>query len=117
MSEGGVANVVAGGWSLNWAATLQGGQPFAIPCPTSTTAGTTCRAIVTGDPYAGPHNVTQFLNPGAFNQPCVLGAATAAPTRYVPLPRPAPIRRAPPQPAGPRLPLLHFPLSHHYHPS
>jgi hypothetical protein len=26
------------------------------------------------DPYAGPHNVTQFFNPKAFTQPCVLGA-------------------------------------------
>jgi hypothetical protein len=113
MSDGGLANAVAGGWSINWAATLQGGQPFAIPCPTSTTAGTTCRAIVTGDPYAGPHNVTQFLNPGAFNQPCVLGAGgipTAAPTGCVPLSGLGAIGGDPTQVAGPGFHRLDFSL-------
>jgi len=110
MSEGGLANAVAGGWSINWAATLQGGQPFAIPCPTSTTAGTTCRAIVTGDPYAGPHNVTQFLNPGAFNQPCVLGAPTTTPTGCVPLSGIGALGGDPTQVAGPGFHRLDFSL-------
>ncbi|HXN53581.1 MAG TPA: TonB-dependent receptor [Candidatus Acidoferrum sp.] len=72
---GGAANKLVGGWSTVWSATLQGGQPITIPCPTATTSGTNCGALFTGkDPYAGPHNVNQFLNPAAFAQPCVLGA-------------------------------------------
>ncbi len=110
MSDGGLANAVAGGWSINWAATLQGGQPFSIPCPTSTTAGTTCRAIVTGDPYAGPHNVTQFLNPGAFNQPCVLGAPTVTPTGCIPLSGLGALGGDPTQVAGPGFHRLDFSL-------
>ena len=44
---GGLANAVLGGWSLNWAATLQGGQPFTIPCATNpVAAGTACNAIL-----------------------------------------------------------------------
>jgi hypothetical protein len=112
-SEGGLTNLVAGGWSINWAATLQGGQPFSIPCPTSTTAGTICRAIVTGDPYAGPHNVTQFLNPGAFNQPCVLGAGgapTAAPAGCIPLTGLGALGGDPTQVAGPGFHRLDFSL-------
>ena len=34
---GGVAKAMVGGWSVIWNATLQGGQPTTIPCPTGTT--------------------------------------------------------------------------------
>ena len=40
------------------------------------------------DPYAGPHDVTQFLNPKAFTQPCVLdssGNPTSSPAGCVAL--------------------------------
>jgi hypothetical protein len=85
-SGGGKAsNLLIGGWSVLWNATLQGGQPRTIPCPTGTTTGTNCNAmLVKGvDPYSGPHNVKQFWNPAAFTQPCVMGGPSDAP---VPIP-------------------------------
>jgi len=36
----GFAEAAVGGWSLQWIATLQGGQPFKIDCPSGTTSGT-----------------------------------------------------------------------------
>jgi hypothetical protein len=73
-SAEGVTNAIVGGWSFIWSSTLQGGQPVNIACPTTTAAGTTCNAFVIPgqDPYAGPHNATQFFNPAAFSQPCIL---------------------------------------------
>jgi hypothetical protein len=103
-AAGGAANAIAGGWSVVWSTTLQGGQPFAIPCPTATTSGTICRAIVVGDPYAGPHDVNQFLNPAAFNQPCVLGAGGPIadnPTGCIPLDGLGALGGDPTQVAGP----------------
>ena len=39
MSDGGRAsNALVGGWSVNWSATLQGGQPITLPCPSGTAA-------------------------------------------------------------------------------
>ncbi len=78
----GVARQLVGGWSVMWSTTLQGGQPFTIPCPTGTTNGTGCNALLVSgvSPYSGPHNVTQFWNPAAFTQPCVLGVDPANPT-------------------------------------
>lgn len=75
-SSSGAENIVLGGWSVVWATTLQGGQPVTIGCPTGVAAGVGCQSLkIAGqDPYAGPHNVTQFFNPKAFTQPCVLGA-------------------------------------------
>ncbi|RZU42182.1 TonB-dependent receptor [Edaphobacter modestus] len=72
----GAAAWVAGGWSTNWILTVQDGQPFSVACTTTTAAGLGCFALkVPGqDLYAGPHNVTQFLNPAAFANP---PAATA----------------------------------------
>ena len=74
MNAGGVADKLAGGWSLLWAATLNSGQPRTLGCPSGTTTGTGCNAmLVKGvDPNSGPHNVQQFWNPKAFAQPCVL---------------------------------------------
>ena len=81
----GVANKLAGGWSVIWSATVQGGQPITVGCSSSTTAGTWCNALlVTGQsPTSGTHNVDQFLNPAAFNQPCVLGGTASAPTPII----------------------------------
>ena len=75
---------VLGGWSLNYLATLQGGQPIGIACPTATTSGTGCNAFsVPGqDPKLGLHTVKDangknnlfwFGNAAAFQQPCALG--------------------------------------------
>jgi hypothetical protein len=67
----GLASAVAGGWSLQWIATVQDGQPFTVSCSTTTTAGLGCNALkVLGqDPYAGPHDVAHFLNYAAFANP------------------------------------------------
>jgi hypothetical protein len=75
-------DAVVGGWSANWIATLQGGQPLSLSdCPTATTAGTTCRDVrVAGqDPKLGRYMDSQnkpnwIGNAKAFNQPCQLGA-------------------------------------------
>jgi hypothetical protein len=71
----GVSNVLLSGWSTQWIATVEGGQPFTIPCNTYAANGSqNCNALLTGqNPYAGPHNVNQWVNPAAFTQPCVLG--------------------------------------------
>jgi hypothetical protein len=73
-TKGGVANAIAGGWTVVWSGTFQGGQPVNVACPSNTTAGTTCNAIVL--PGSHPHNgsVSHFYNAAAFTQPCVLGA-------------------------------------------
>jgi hypothetical protein len=81
----GVVNAVLGGWVTNWILTLQNGQPGTIPCATSTTSGFGCYAIkVPGqNPYAGPHNVNQWLNAAAFETPPV--ATTIGQTDFSPL--------------------------------
>jgi hypothetical protein len=84
-NAGSISNAVLGGWSLNWIATLQGGQPITLGCPTGTTAGTGCNALtVPGQSQKlGLHidqngQLSWFGNPGAFTQPCVLGGAPGA---------------------------------------
>jgi len=74
MTSGGAADKVLGGWSVIWSATLQGGQPFAIPCQTGTATGLGCHSmLVPGvDPFAGGHTVQHWMNQAAFTQPCVL---------------------------------------------
>ena len=81
----GAVNAILGGWVTNWILTLQDGQPGTIPCATGTTSGFGCFAIkVAGqDPYAGPHNVNQWLNPAAFETPPV--ATTIGQTDFSPL--------------------------------
>ncbi len=87
-NTGKFANQVIGGWSVNWIATLQGGQPITLGCPTgdssgnnATTSGTRCNDIqVPGQSQKlGLHTdsngvLNWFGNPKAFNQPCQLGA-------------------------------------------
>jgi hypothetical protein len=67
----GPASYIVGGWSLQSIATAQDGQPLTIACTTATAAGLGCNALkVAGqNPYAGPHNPSQFLNPAAFSNP------------------------------------------------
>ena len=81
----GVVDAFIGGWDTNWILTLQDGQPGTIPCTISTTSGFGCNALrVAGqDPYAGPHNVDQWLNAAAFASPPV--ATTIGQTDYSPL--------------------------------
>lgn len=70
------ADAVVGGWQFNYIFTAQSGQPINIGCPQATTGDFGCNAnkIAGVDPYAGPHNVTQWLNRAAFAAP---PAATA----------------------------------------
>jgi outer membrane receptor protein involved in Fe transport len=76
----GIASRIAGGWSLQGIATVQDGQPFTVACTTTITAGLGCNALkVAGqNPYAGPHNATQFLNPAAFANPSSAATGIAA---------------------------------------
>ena len=77
-----LADTIAGGWSFNYLATLQGGQPITLGCPTSTTSGTGCYALqVQGqDQKLGLHTdsngkLSWFGNPAAFQQPCPFNAS------------------------------------------
>jgi len=91
LASGGVTDKVFGGWSVNWAAVLQGGQPITMNCPSSTTSGTGCYDLVVPgqSQKRGLHidsngKLSFFGNPAAFNQPCVLGAGGVPdPTKVV----------------------------------
>jgi hypothetical protein len=76
----GIPAYVASGWSLQWVATAQDGQPFTIPCTTTTAAGLGCDAlkVVGQNPYAGLHNAQQFLDPAAFANPSTTATGLAA---------------------------------------
>ncbi len=114
----GVTNRVVGGWSVIWIATLQGGQPITLSCPTGTTSGTGCYdLLVKGqDPKLGLHTdvngrLSWIGNPAAFAQPCVLGAGgtpTASPTGCVPLTGLAALGGPPAQIPGPGFRRLDF---------
>ena len=77
----GAKNVLIGGWSFNWSTTLQDGQPIALSCPSGTASNLGCGVLYTGQPLKlGLHTdanglINWFGNPGAFTQPCILGAA------------------------------------------
>jgi hypothetical protein len=76
----GFTNQLVGGWSVNWSGAFQDGQPIELACPSGATQGTGCGALFTGQAlHLGLHNdasgkLSWFGNPGAFTQPCVLGA-------------------------------------------
>jgi len=81
----GAANALAGGWSINWITTLQGGQPITVPCPQQTADSVACDALLVGDPQTGLHidsngQLSWFGNRSAWAQPCVLGGTVASPT-------------------------------------
>ncbi len=117
---GGFANAVAGGWTMVWSTTLQGGQPITLRCPSGTTTGTSCNDIVISgvDPYAVPHDDAhllhpQFLNPKAFTQPCQLdpnGNPTSSPAGCIPLTGFAALGGGQGQVAGPGFHRLDFSL-------
>jgi hypothetical protein len=80
LNQGAVTNAVLGGWSVNWIASLQGGQPINLGCPNGgTSAGSSCFAMkVPGQSQKlGVHKdsagvLNWFGNPAAFTQPCQL---------------------------------------------
>ena len=83
LNHSGVLNSTLGGWSVNWLATLQGGQPVALSCPTATTTGSSCYVVkVAGQSQKlGTHidsngKLSWFGNPAAFAQPCIYGSTT-----------------------------------------
>ena len=68
------ADLILGGWQVNGLLTLQDGQPFTIPCDITTAAGMSCVALMVPGQniYGGLHNVTQWMNPAAFQNPPVV---------------------------------------------
>ena len=91
----GAKDKLIGGWSIIWSSTFQGGQPISIGCPSGTASSLGCGALYTGQALdLGLRNdknglLSWFGNPGAFTQPCVLGAGGVpqpnTPTGCVPL--------------------------------
>lgn len=74
-ASGRAVDAVLGGWAVNFIYTYQSGQPFTVPCPIATSEFGCFANLVPGqNPYAGPHNASQWLNPAAFAEPA---AATA----------------------------------------
>jgi hypothetical protein len=77
----GFADKAVSGWNIVWSATLQGGQPISLSCPSGTASNLGCGDLYTGQPLKlGLHTdangkLSYFGNPAAFTQPCVLGAS------------------------------------------
>ncbi len=100
-----VMNAIAGGWSLNWALTLQDGKPFTLSCPTSTNTDLSCFDLLAPDTSAvdaGLHNVNQWINIYAFANPAP--ATAIGQSSY------APLGGAPTQAVGPGFHRLDFSL-------
>ncbi|MGA3325394.1 MAG: TonB-dependent receptor [Terriglobia bacterium] len=104
MNRGGVGNAILGGWSMNWALTLQDGKPETIGCPTAATTGLGCNALlVPGTAIdSGLHNVNQWMNIAAFANP--------APATSIGQSNLAPLGGAPTQVVGPGFHRLDFSL-------
>jgi Carboxypeptidase regulatory-like domain len=86
-SSSGIGNTLASGWSVNWSATVQGGQPITLSCPSGTANGTGCYdLLVKGQsPKLGLHTnangeLSWIGNPAAFSQPCKLVSGAPDPT-------------------------------------
>jgi len=82
----GATDKLVGGWSVFWIATLQGGQPITLNCPSGTGKGTGCYdLLVSGQsPKLGLHTdingkLSWIGNSAAFSQPlpCTLVAGVA----------------------------------------
>ena len=84
-SAKGLVNALVGGWNFNYIFIYQSGQPFTVGCPVGTSSDFGCNAFLLPgqDPYAGPHNNTQWLNPAAFAQPPAV--AQIGQTNFAPL--------------------------------
>jgi hypothetical protein len=116
-NSGKVSNAVLGGWSTNWIATLQGGQPLNFGCINGTAAGLGCNDVLVAgqSPKLGLHKDSNGVlnwigNPGAFNQPCELGVSTPTPTGCIAETGPAALGGRPGQIPGPGFHRLDFSL-------
>ena len=71
----GIADKVVGGWSIQWLATLQDGQPIRLSCVKNSVQSLGCGALFTGEPLKlGLHTdangkLSWFGNPAAFTDP------------------------------------------------
>jgi hypothetical protein len=71
----GVADKFVGGWSIQWLATLQDGQPIRLSCVKNSVQSLGCGALFTGEPLKlGLHTdangkLSWFGNPAAFTDP------------------------------------------------
>ena len=115
MASSGVANAVVGGWTVNWSATLQGGQPITFSCPNNVSTGTGCYAFVLPgqNPRTSLHNSADghpiMLNAAAFAQPCAVGSAGCSASSPI-----AALGGLPSQVAGPGFRRLDFSLFRHF---
>jgi hypothetical protein len=80
-----LTNTAVGGWSLNTIATVEGGQPLTLGCPSGPSAGIGCYDVrVPGQSQKlglhtdGNGKLNWFGNPAAFQQPCLLGGTAGA---------------------------------------
>jgi hypothetical protein len=80
----GAEQMLFGGWSTNFLATVEDGQPFTVTCSITTAAGAGCNALLVPgvNPYASS-SVAHFVNASAFANPAVV--ATVGQSDYTPL--------------------------------
>ena len=110
----GVANKIAGGWSVNSAIVLQGGQPITFSCPSATWAGTyngnNCYDMLVGNPGRGLH-IDSNGKLSFFSNACATGGTCAwsqpAPCTALPCPVSV-LGGAPDQVAGPPFKRMDF---------
>jgi len=71
----GIEQLTLGGWSTNFIATVQDGQPFTVPCSIHTAAGAGCNALLVHgkNPYASS-SVAHFVSADAFTNPALVTA-------------------------------------------
>ncbi len=64
-------NALIGGWSTQWIATIEGGQPITLSCDDGPAAGVGCYDFtIPGENRHGSGAPDHFLNSAAFTQPC-----------------------------------------------
>lgn len=80
----GAEQALLGGWSTNFIATAQDGQPFTVSCSVTTAAGAGCNALLVAgqNPYANS-SVAHFVNAAAFANPAAV--TTVGQSDYTPL--------------------------------
>ena len=70
-TAGRTMNLFVGGWSTQWIATIEGGQPITLPCDDGPAADVGCYDFtIPGVDRHGSGAPDHFLNPAAYTQPC-----------------------------------------------